>query len=101
MQGAGRFGRAGARLPQLALEGEPVTFAPASLPGHRMLRVRIRNTGPEALTVHASELDVLDDTGRSLHASCAFGRARDATIGGATIGAGESLSLDFVWRARP
>jgi hypothetical protein len=88
-------------LPELAIEGDAVTFAPQSLPGHRLLRMHLRNAGPEPVVLHAAELELIDDEGRDLHASCAFGRARDATIGSATIAADQVLSLDFVWRARP
>jgi hypothetical protein len=101
MESAGRFQRSGARSPSLVLEGEPVTFAPSTLPGHRMLRVCVRNAGSEAVVLRPRDLELLDDVGASLRASVGFGRAGCATTGSATVGPGERLSLDLVWRARP
>jgi hypothetical protein len=101
MQSVGRFQRTAQRAPALALAGEPVTFAPATLPGHRMLRVQLRNAGPETLVLHGSDIELLDEADESLRASVGFGRHRDATTGRATIAPGEVLSLDFAWRARP
>jgi hypothetical protein len=97
----GRFQRPGARQSPLVVEGEPVTFAPPALPGHRMLRLQVRNLGDEPLVLHAADLELLDDAGQALHASSGFGRARDATTGSATVSPGQLLSLDFAWRARP
>ena len=101
MEAAGRFHRVAARAPALVLEGEPVTFAPSTLPGHRMLRVRVRNAGPEAVELRARDLELLDDLDAPLRASVAFGRAGGASTGGATVAPGQELSLDLVWRARP
>jgi hypothetical protein len=99
MEAAGRF--QGGSAPSLELEGEPVTFAPATLPGHRMLRVQLRNTGREPVVLHTRDLDLIDDADQSLRASTGFGRHRDATTGSATVAPGDLLSLDFAWRARP
>src|SRR5687767_10918068 len=100
--GEGRFTRSGERLPApLELAGEPVTFAPSSLPGHRMLTLRVRNSGERPVTLTANELELVDDAGQSLHASAALGRARYASTTGATVGPGQTLALDLVWRARP
>jgi hypothetical protein len=85
----------------IELDGEPVTFAPRTLPGHRMLTVTVRNTGPDVLSLRAAEIELLDEAGQSLRASTAFGRARAATVRRATISPGASLALDLVWRARP
>jgi hypothetical protein len=101
MEAAGRFQRAGARSPSLVLEGEPVTFSPPTLPGHRMLRLQVRNVGPEQVVLHAADLELLDEAGEALHASSGFGRARDATTGSATVPPGQLLSLDFAWRTWP
>ena len=101
MEATGRFQREGAQAPSLVLEGEPVTFAPPTLPGHRMLRVHLRNTGPESVVLRTRDLDLLDDAGASLLASTGFGRHREATMGQATVAPRGLLSLDFAWRARP
>jgi hypothetical protein len=101
MESAGRFQRTAQRAPALALAGEPVTFAPPTLPGHRMLRVELRNAGSETLVLHGSDVELLDEADESLRASTGFGRRREATTGRATIAPGDVLSLDFAWRARP
>jgi hypothetical protein len=101
METQGRFQRAAARAPELVLDGEPVTFAPPTLPGHRMLRLQIRNVGSEPAVLHRRDLELLDDDDEPLRASIAFGRAHSATTGSATVSPGEVLSLDFAWRARP
>src|SRR5829696_9022759 len=101
MESAGRFQRSGARSPSLVLEGEPVTFAPSTLPGHRMLRLHVRNAGPEPVVLQSRDLELLDDLDASLRASVGFGRASGATTGSATVAPGALLSLDLVWRARP
>ena len=78
-----------------------MTVAPPTLPGHRMLRMQIRNVGSEPVVLHRRDLELLDDADETLRASTAFGRAREATTGSATIAPGDLLSLDFAWRARP
>ena len=83
--------------PTLALDGEPSPFAPRSLPGHRMLRVRLRNVGDEAVELRSRDLDLLDDADASLRASNGFGRSTDS----ATVAPGERVSIDFAWRVRP
>ena len=98
---AGRFQLVGSRTPSLVLDGDTLTFAPSTLPGHRMLRLTLRNAGPEPVLLHARDLELLDDAGESLRASTGFGRNRDATTGSATVSPGGTLSLDFAWRARP
>jgi hypothetical protein len=97
MESAGRFQRPGVRTPELVLATEPVTFAPPTLPGHRMLRVQLRNDGPEAVELRGTDLDLIDAEEHSLHAASGFGR----TISSATVAPGAVVSLDFVWRARP
>jgi len=99
--GEERFTRAGANEPALVLDDEPVTFAPPSLPGHRMLRLKLRNASAVPVALHPREADLLDDAGESLRATAAFGRAHAATTGRVAVGPGETLSVDLVWRARP
>jgi hypothetical protein len=94
----GRFPRDGARL---VLAGVPVTFAPSTLPAHRVLSLAVRNDGGEAAVLHAGRVELFDDTGQPMRASTGFGRSRAATVGRATIPPGASLAIDLVWRARP
>ena len=100
--GKGRFTRSGGPVPApLELAGEPVTFAPSSLPGHRMLTLGVRYSGERPVTLTANELELVDDSGNSLRASAALGRARFASTTGATVAPGQIVALDLVWRARP
>jgi hypothetical protein len=100
--GKGRFSRSGEQLREpLELAGEPVTFAPSSLPGHRMLTLRVRNAGQRPVSLRANELELIDDSGQSLRASAALGRARHASTTGVTVDPGQTVALDLVWRARP
>jgi hypothetical protein len=101
MEADGRFDRPGGRAPELVLEGDTMTFSPATLPGHRLLRLTLRNAGPEAVRLHARDIELLDDAGAPLRASTGFGRNRDATTGAAMVSPGATLSLDFAWRERP
>ena len=98
---AGRFQRPGEPASELELDGDTLTFAPPTLPGHRMLRLTLRNAGPDPVVLQSRDIELLDDAGQVLHASAGFGRHRDATTGSATVSAGERLSLDFAWRVRP
>ena len=82
---------------ELVLAGEPITFAPSTLPGHRMLRVRLRNVGADPVDLRSHDLDLIDDAGESLRASKGFGRSTGST----TVAPGEQVAIDFAWRARP
>ena len=66
-----------------------------------MLTLRVRNAGERPVTLTANELELVDDAGKPLRASAALGRARFASTTGATVGPGQTLALDLVWRARP
>ena len=85
------------RKMELVLEEDPIAFAPTTLPGHRMLRVRLRNAGSEPLELKSRDLELLDDDGESLRASSGFGRS----IASATVEPDEVVSIDFAWRTRP
>jgi hypothetical protein len=80
------------RRGRLALAREPRLTSMPLLPGHRVLRVHLRNDGDEPLTLRRLGLRLLDADGTDLRAT-----VRPARL---ELGPGETGALDLAYRTR-
>jgi hypothetical protein len=77
---------------KLELAGEPVIIAPEALPGHRILRVHVRNAGDRAVELRRTHLRLFDEHGADLRAA-----ARPPLV---HLEPGHVAGLDLVYRVR-
>ena len=80
------------RRGRLALAREPRLTSLPLLPGHRVLRVHLRNDGDEPVILRRLALRLLDAGGADLQATVRPPRLE--------LGPGESGALDLAFRAR-
>ena len=94
---------AGGASGDLAVLGEPGVLAPRTLPGHRVLTLKLLNRGPRPAVLAAADLVLTDESDAPLRATVTF----DKESGGpgarvqpkcAALSPGAAVDVVLVWR---